>query len=294
MDVRSTLKALAGASLPEPLLYRLRLLNAIAKARKATAAAGPFTPRPNPLPKPLLVSLTSFVPRFETLHLTLRSLLNQRVKPDSILLWIAEHELARLPRRVRDLEGRGVEIRGCADIGSYKKLIYALEQHPDCYIATADDDLFYGPDWLATLVDAVDAEQPVTPCHRAHRLVTRPDGRIAPYLEWQLDVQDEAARRPSQDILPTTGAGVLYPPRCFSPEVTDRALFQMLSPTADDLWFYWMARKAGSKFKKVGGAFPMLLWPTFERQSLASGNWAGGNDRQIRELEETFGNPLWF
>jgi hypothetical protein len=293
MDLRSTLKTLARDRLPKPLVYRLGLLRAIAKARKATAAAGPFSPRTNRLPRPLLVSLTSFAPRFETLHLTLRSLLNQIVKPDSILLWIAQDELQLLPQRVRDLERDGVQIRGCADIGSYKKLIYALEEQPDSYIATADDDLFYGPDWLAAMVDATDPEQPCILCHRAHRVAVQADGRIAPYLEWQLDVRDERSRLPSADIMPTTGAGVLYPPNCFSREVTERPLFQALCPTADDLWFYWMARKAGSKFKKVGRAFPMVLWPTFDRDSLATGNGAGGNDRQIRKLEETFGNPLY-
>jgi hypothetical protein len=273
-------------------LYRLRLINAIRKARLATVSAGAWRQRPNPLSEPLIVSVTSFGPRFTTLHLTLQSLIQQAIRPDAIVLWIADHELSALPRRVLSLESKGLQIRGCPDIRSYKKLIFALEQWPDAFIATADDDAFYEPRWLETMVTAVDGDRPPIICHRANRLALQEDGRLAPYLDWSMDVQDEAARAPSVDLVPTGIGGILYPPGSLNGQVGNRALFERLCPTADDLWFYWMARMAGSKHKKVGPRFEQILWPTFDRGSLASENWAGGNDRQIASLEQAFGNPL--
>jgi len=293
MRMLSMLTRLAGRALPGPLLFRLRLFNAIRKARRSRVRAGPFCAIRNALARPLIVSLTSFEPRFSTLHLTIESLLDQTVTPDEIILWITQDEVPRLPEPVIALQARGLKIRGCEDIKSYKKLIYALSEYPDCYIATADDDVFYEPGWLQTLIEGLEPADRVIVCHRAHRLVMQTDGKIAPYLSWQLNVHDHAARIPSRDILPVGVGGILYPPNCFSPEVTDRGLFEQLSPTADDLWFYWMARKVDCKHKKVGEANrPFIFWPTAAVSSLMSANWTGGNDRQVRNLEAAFGNPI--
>lgn len=75
-------------------------------------------------------------------------------------------------------------------------------------------------------------------------------------------------------------------------EVSDRSLFKRLAPTADDLWFYWMARRAGTKFMKVGGKFAMMEWPNPRTPRLWDVNREGENDRQIRNLEAEFGNPI--
>ncbi len=292
MSFIEAFKGLVRKRLPQQLLYGLRLLQACRRARALTAQTQMKATVRHKLPQPLLVSLTSFEPRFATLHLTLRSLLNQNVVPDAIVLWIAEDELDLLPPRVRRLEGSGVIIKGCPDIRSYKKLIFALQDYPDSFIATADDDVFYGPAWLGTMVEAINPEERVIVCHRAHRIAVEEDGQIASYLSWPMDVQDEAARQPSVDLLPIGVGGILYPPGCFGAEVLDQDKFWRFSPAADDLWFYWMARNAGSTHKKVGGKFPEILWPTFDLGNLAGHNWAGGNDRQIQNLEREYGNPM--
>ena len=92
--------------------------------------------------------------------------------------------------------------------------------------------------------------------------------------------------------MPTTGAGALYPPHCLSSEVTDAQLFQRICPTADDLWFYAMARRAGTLVMKAAGRFRVVPWPGARESSLWAINEGGGNDRQIRNLEEAFGKPL--
>ena len=57
------------------------------------------------LPSRLIVSLTSYPARFKTLGLTIRSLLDQTVKPDLIVLWVDHAAMASLPQSVTELEG---------------------------------------------------------------------------------------------------------------------------------------------------------------------------------------------
>ncbi len=88
--------------------------------------AAPSRGRPHGLPGELIVSLTSYPPRFRTLDLTLRCLLTQTVRPDRVILWIAEADMAKLPPAVVALVEYGLDIRACKDTRSYKKIIPAL------------------------------------------------------------------------------------------------------------------------------------------------------------------------
>lgn len=278
--------------LPQWLTFQIDLARTVRASRRLAAKSGNIKRRHHSLPKQLIVSLTSFEPRFATLHLTLKSLLNQSVVPDQIILWVAQEELSLLPSRVRRLADKGIKIRACEDIASYKKLIYALEEFPDAFIATADDDMFYEPGWLPELISGLGSSRNLITCHRAHRIALDESGGIAPYECWEVNVQDEAARKASKDLVPTGCGGVLYPPNCLSPEVSDRTLFRRLAPTADDLWFYWMARRAGTEVAKVGGKFAMMEWPNPGTSRLWDVNRAGANDRQVENLLSEFGNPV--
>lgn len=250
----------------------------------------PATGAGHGLPRELIVSLTSFPPRFGTLDLTLASLLNQSIAPDRIILWLARGDEAQLPQAVRDLPR--VSIQTCDDLGSYKKLVPALEAYPGSFIATADDDVFYGEDWLRTMVSGVVPGEPLIVCRRAHRLTLSADARIAPYADWARKVRDAAARRPSVDLVPNGVGGVLYPPGVFDPIVLDRVLFTRLCPKGDDLWFYWTARRAGSRHRQCGGAFWQLHWPDTQDSGLWMINQEGGNDVMVKALEAEFGQPL--
>jgi hypothetical protein len=269
--------------------FRERVLSKAALMLASRRAWRPRAGRKHELPGELIVSLTSYPARFATLHLTLGCLLDQSIKADRTILWIAHDDLDELPAAVRELERHGLDIRGCDDLRSYKKLVPALGEFRDAYIATADDDVYYSRGWLETLVSGT-GERVIT-CRRAHRMTRSEDGALRPYLQWEFAVQDEAAGLPSADILPTGIGGMLYPPRSLDPRVTDRSLFQRLCPDGDDLWFYWCARMAGTLYRKVGGRFRVVTWPGTQASSLWTSNEAGGNDRMIKALEAEFG-PL--
>jgi hypothetical protein len=247
----------------------------------------PGSQRPHNLPSELIVSLTSYPRRFPILDFAIRSLLNQTVRPDRVILWLAEDDVTYLPSAVRRLAG--LEIRTCRDLRSFKKLVPALEEFPRAFIATADDDLFYRRSWLEELVDGWATDVPTIQCHRAHRIPNLIDGTLPPYRSWDWDVQDERSRKPSTDLVPTGLGGILYYPGCLHPDVTNSAQFLELCPDADDLWFYFQARRAGSSYAKVGCRFPLAYWAGSQGERLFNSN-ATANDTQARLLMAAYGH----
>jgi hypothetical protein len=275
-------------SLPQPFRPPLRRLWSLWQKRKVLRTPIPADRRGHTLPGELIVSLTSYALRFPTVHLTLRSLLLQSVMWDRLILWIAHGDIPLLPDAVRELEFFGLEVRECDDLRSYKKLVPAIECFPDAFIVTADDDLYYPPDWLRVLTNGFSAAEPAILARRVAR-VKRSSGGFAPFKDWEHDVQDNRARQPSNDLMPETGAGALYPPGSLSAKVTDRALFERLAPSGDDLWFYWCARLAGTPVRKVGNSLVVTGWSGSAASALWNENQLGRNDEMIRALEEEFG-----
>ena len=200
--------------------------------------------------EPLIVSLTSYPPRIEAVHLVIETLLKQTFRPDKLILWLSEEEFPNrekdLPKKLLQQTMRGLEIEWCEDIKSYKKLIPALKAYPDAVIVTADDDIYYHQEWLERLYRAY-INNP--DCIHAHRIT-----------KFYLDENDEFAivaggqdywKLPSYLNKLVGVGGVLYPPHCFHPDVLDESKFMELAPTSDDIWFWLMAALAGYKVTAV-------------------------------------------
>jgi hypothetical protein len=242
------------------------------------------------LPGELIVSLTSYPARYPVLPYTLKALLDQTVKPDRTILWIAQNDFAVLTPAILELQEHGLEILQCDDLRSYKKIVPMLEMAPGSFIVTADDDLHYEPDWLRQLIEAYDPAEPAIVCRRAHQPGRDQNGRLRPYADWQLEVMMAPDEAPRDDLFPTGVGGVLYFPGALAGEVTDRAAFTELCPSADDIWLYWMGRMAGTHYRQTGGDFRQASWLFAQRTSLRTVNVdGGGNDQQVRAMEERFG-----
>ncbi|WBU52510.1 glycosyltransferase [Paracoccus sp. SCSIO 75233] len=254
----------------------------IARAR-AEIAGRDFEPAAHGLDAPLIVSLTSYAARFPAVVMVLESLSRQTVRPDRIILWLDEEDRDALPDRIGQM---GVEVKFCPNWKSYKKIVPTLLEAPDSYIVTADDDVYYGPDWLAALVGRASAG---VVCHRAHEVVLDNTGQPQSYQAWRRNMDAPAA---GKLVFPTGVGGVLYAPGVFHPDVTDAAKFQRLAPSADDVWLYWMHRMAGSLPEKIGGKFRIVEWPGSQARNLRSGNLTGdGNDRAVAAMLREYGWP---
>lgn len=244
----------------------------------------------HPLPGKLIVSLTSFPPRFSVLHLTLKTLLSQSIGADLTILWLYKEDLAKLTPEIKQLIGERFEVRTVErDIRSYKKLLPAIEAFPEAYIVTADDDTYYEADWLWDLVKNHRVGQPEVLGHRGHLIALDAAGEIAPYSSWQWDTSYAEV---SPLILLTGVGGILYPPGALASEAMQPDVYMSICPN-DDIWFYFMAHKNGFMSRRIIGDFSGYTWGETQGVALFHSNVAGGaNDRAMCAMLATFGSPL--
>lgn len=207
---------------------------------------------------PLIVSLTSFPARIRYVHKTIHSLLNQQLKPNRVILWLAECQFpgreASLPRSLRRLIPYGLEIGWTEDLLAYKKLIPALKQYPNAVIITADDDLYYPEDWTKALVESYRKQPNAIHCHLITKTECTEEGLRFRNVYGQIGDGSASYR---YKIL--GGSGTLYPPGALHPDVTDYAKAQRLAPTNDDVWFWAMAAAQGHKIVWIEGGMRKLF-----------------------------------
>ena len=239
----------------------------------------------------LMVNLTSYPPRFPTLHLTLQSLLLQNVQADSLVLWLYQADYAQLPAEVLSLQQQGLSIELVAqDIKSYKKLIPALQRYPDAFHVTADDDIYYRPDWLAELLAGYRGKTKEVVCLRAHYITLDDTGNMQPYRYWQAKTEQ---RGPNNKLFFTSGAGALFPPGSLHSDVVDSEKFLQYSPHGDDIWLYWMATLNQCAIHRTGHNKKLIVWKSSKEVTLWQLNKQpdSGNDFQINNMLKAYGQP---
>lgn len=237
----------------------------------------------------VLVTLTTYPARTGTVAQTVRTLLNQTYCPDAVLLWLAEEQYpgqeADLPEELLQLRAHGLEIRWTKDIRSFKKLIPALKEYPQDILVTADDDLLYPPDWLATLV-AGHLRHPECICaRRCHEVALNRRG-MQPYARWHMEIN---ARRPRYGNFFTGVGGVLYPPHCMEDTVLDESKFMRLCPQQDDIWFWGMALLHGTRIYIPCNPFHLEYVEGTQENGLFGINVFGGeNDAALARMVEHY------
>ena len=197
----------------------------------------------------IIVSLTTYSKRIYDVHLTIESIMEQTMKANRIILWLDySFEKQALPKALQLLQKRGLEIKYCKDIRSYKKLIPALKKYSDDAIITIDDDVLYEFDLLEKLIMAYQEDPSYIYCNRHHLMLPDGKGKLLPYMQWKWNYTDQNA---SIWNFPTGVGGVLYPPHSLDEEVLNESVFLDICKYADDVWFKAMAMKKGTLSKKV-------------------------------------------
>ena len=195
--------------------------------------------------KPLfIVSFTSYPGRIGIVPQVLDSLYAQRLKPDKILLWLAEEQFpnkeADLPKvMVEDAHSGKYELRWCDDIGSHKKYFYTMQEFPDDIVVTVDDDMSYHPDMLKTLYESY-LRYPTAVSALLTKLILFDDkGILSPPNDWIYDFTQLTT--PSMQLMAIGVGGVLYPPKLLDDRVFDKATILRdltIGDTycSDDIW----------------------------------------------------------
>jgi hypothetical protein len=144
--------------------------------------------------------------------------------------------IASLPAESRSR----ISVRWVPNTGPYRKLMPMLrEAGPDDVIITADDDIFYGRDWLSGLLAVYEDSdgKPVAARVRTKRINFL--GKKTSYLYWNLINQPALVQ---DDYIVTFGGGVVLTRAMFREQDIADDSFLKIAPTADDLWYSKLLR----------------------------------------------------
>jgi len=184
------------------------------------------------------ISLTSYPKRFSTLPFCIKSLLNQSVKPDRILLWVSESDYEKIPQNIHKMKRNGLNIKICKeDIKPHNKYFYTMQEYADDIVITVDDDGIYDRNLVKDLMESYRKYPNAVSAKRVHKIVPS-NNVIKPYNEWEFECQN--IEYPSMQLLATGVGGVLYPPHCMSKEVFNINNIKNLCINADDIWLKYM------------------------------------------------------
>lgn len=208
----------------------------------------------------IIVSLTTFPGRINLVYKTITTLLQQTVKPDEVILWLANEQFPthELPENLTRLQEFGLTIRWCEDIRSYKKLIPTLTEHPDDIIITTDDDYYYDKNLIKTLLDEHDKNPDCIIGTRAMLHVRQKSGKFK--LIRRSYIYDDTYLPSYLNAFIGFG-GVLYPPHSLHPDILDKEKFMKLIPTNDDAWFWLHGALQGTKIVPCKNGYKLKLYP---------------------------------
>lgn len=249
----------------------------------------PHRAKPHGQKAEVIISLTSYRPRFRTLHLTLECLLRQTVKPDRILVWVDAPDQPHLSPKLKAFEARGVEF--CVtpeNLRPFNKIVHTLAAYPEAIIVTVDDDIYYEGGMLEDLLSNWSGNLKEIVFRYGCQIRLGNDGQPLPFSDW---VHMKGAFENAKDTMPFGFAGVLYPPGSLPPQTLSAEIFKRLCPHADDVWLFWMARLNGCVYRKTARDPAGLEWPTSQAVGLKNENLADGNQKQIDRMVEEFGWP---
>ena len=212
--------------------------------------------------KKIILSMTTWPPRYETTGNVMAGLVNQ-IQEDSLqekvhaVLALSEEEVCSTYARkaacelMDEMEKMGVEV--IIDHGntrSHKKLMPALERYPGHAVIVVDDDQRQQNGWLKTFVkDHEEHPDDIIYGMSTSRVFVldrqiieeRPHGKL-----WL-----STPGKTSTDLKPANGSsGTLYPAGTFQDErFFDRELYMRLSPSSDETWQWAFGKMAGKTYR---------------------------------------------
>lgn len=238
----------------------------------------------------VIISMTSIPTRIDKVWITIESLLRQTYKPDKILLWLAQDEFknVKLPDKLIEQTNRGIEIRYCENLKSYKKFYYTVKEYPHDYIVVVDDDVIYAENMLKKLIQTYRENRGCVICHRSHYINVQ-YGKIRPYNRWtNYHKRNNLSVGPTYYNFFTGCGGILFPMFLMDRKVLDKEAFMKFAPSADDVWLNFCAWVSGLKTKNTEG----ILGNTIAIESSSSRGLTqrnvgqGKNDQQIKQVLE--------
>lgn len=184
----------------------------------------------------IIVSLTSFPGRLDSLHLVLNSLFNQTLRPNIIHLYLGNSEFVshdKIPDSIKNFKSMGLKIFLVKNIFQYKKYVYLKSINEYSPVITVDDDTIYPTNMIEKLVEFHKKYPSVVICNRNHLITYDEKGNTNPYQKWKKEFVNT---KPSHDNFATGVGGVLYPKGFIDEYCINSKLIMRHAPYADDVW----------------------------------------------------------
>lgn len=193
----------------------------------------------------IIVSLTSYSKRFSELNLVIKSLLNQKMKPDMVILYLGtDSDVSDLPCSLLKLRKYGLTIvDGCDDLKPHKKYYFAMQEYPDDIIITVDDDCIYDRDLIKNLVETHNQFPDAVIARRVNRMRFDEKNNRLLYNQWDYEVQD-TCNSPDYYLLATGVGGCLYPPHKLDNQLFNINAIRKTCLLTDDLWLKYIELKS--------------------------------------------------
>lgn len=267
-SLRRPCRELLAVILPIPLVVRFWWVNWYSRT-PVVSEVGP------------VVSLTTHGTRAGTVYCTIESIARGSTLPSRLILWIDDEGLYRnLPKNIRRLMKRGLEVTLCKNYGPHTKY-YPFVEGEDAFrvpLVTADDDQLYPKYWLEELTEAYREFHDSVNCHWSVVMQRRED-EIDKYSNWRRCGSTKASR----DQVALGVSGVIYPPEFCEVLKAQGDAFKECCPKADDLWLHVQAVRSGYKVRQHRAReLRCLQMPGSQTIALAATNFGAGNDQQIR------------
>lgn len=240
----------------------------------------------------IIISLTSFPKRIDSSYYAIKSLMHQSVKADKIILWLSTQQFPNLkiPDKFDKLKNKGLEIKFVnEDLKSHKKYYYILqEQRPNEIVITFDDDLIYGSTAVEKLINRHKEFPENVICNRGLAVSIDTEGKINRKVIERL-YDDEGVDKPSFYIIPSTGAGCLYPYGVMPESTFVKDDLKTMAFSADDIWIWYnclLAKKGIVKSQKISRALVEIKDSQIENLNQLN-DMGGENDRILSRLDFT-------
>lgn len=241
--------------------------------------------------KRIIVSLTSFPARLDNLWIVIQCLLRQTCPPDKIVLWLSQTEMESsmgIPDSLQSLVNERFEIRMVSEsYRSHTKYFYALQEFSNDIVITVDDDLFYPPKILETLIDAYIENPDCIIANIVKARLYEDNNSLKSYNSWPHYLKPGI----DSSLFFLGVGGVLYPPSVLRADAFNPSVFMDICKLADDVWLNAMASVNNTqifhtKWKKILMEIHNPKAPSLKKQNVAQNL----NDIQIDRVRDYCNN----
>lgn len=243
----------------------------------------------------IIVSLTSYPPRIDSVHKVVESLYRQIVPADEIVLYLSLDEFPQaatsLPEKLKSLIGQGgfrvAWVHG--NLKSHKKYYYALQEYKGAVLITVDDDKIYAKTMIADLINSY-KRFPSAVSARRVRIILKSDDSLEPYSKWEKEKYlEEYIDVPRMDLCAIGTGGICYPPVLVNENWFDKELLVKTADAHDDLWLKYNEIISNIPVVYTRSAQEDITIDNSQTCRLAANNLYGnGNDECISKLLKLF------